>query len=549
MDSGTLLSDRYRLDRRIDRGAMGEVWRARDERLDRDVAVKILLPGLEGAGERFEREAKTLASLKGRNYVEVYDYGEELDGDRTVQFLVMELVEGESLARVLAREGPLGTERTMRIIAEAADALGTAHRSKVVHRDVKPANLLIDADDRVRVVDFGISLLVDASRLTDSKEVLGTVPYVSPERLRNQDVTGKSDLYSLGAVAYECLTGKPPFPAQDPIAVIHSHLYEDPPPLPDSIPPEVAAIVHRSLKKDPDERWESGEALAEACRTAVTGEIAMQSAPEAGPDGAAVRPDGAGADGTAGTGSDGFGSSAVGQDGAGIEPVGAGPDAAVPVGAGPDAAVPSGAGSAEERRRKQKRLALLAIATVLAVALLGVVAWSPWTGDRPRGSESADDASTLDEATNAAGEPVSSATPSTSATESATPTAEGTESTAEGGTDANESEGDSGGDGSGEGDGEPEQDAEESEQPQGGSGSVPDVTGRTTFEARDYLYSLGFTNVEPSQGYFVGEHAEVHCDVGMQEPQAGTTVDYSSRITLIYNYEDENNGGGTSCEW
>ncbi|NUQ90915.1 MAG: serine/threonine protein kinase, partial [Glycomyces artemisiae] len=242
MESGTLLAGRYRLDRLIDSGAMGAVWRARDEQLDRDVAVKILLPGLDGAGERFEREAKTLASLKGPGYVQVYEYGEELDGDRTVHFLAMELVDGVSLARLLAREERLDPERTMRIVAEAADALGEAHRRGVVHRDVKPANLLLDADGRVRVVDFGISLLVDRSRLTDSKEVLGTVPYVSPERLRNQDVTGKSDLYSLGAVAYECLTGTPPFPARDPMAVIHSHLYEEPPALPDTVPPQVAAV-------------------------------------------------------------------------------------------------------------------------------------------------------------------------------------------------------------------------------------------------------------------------------------------------------------------
>ncbi|GAA1671129.1 hypothetical protein GCM10009830_16370 [Glycomyces endophyticus] len=382
MDSGTLLSGRYRLDRPIDSGAMGAVWRARDERLDRDVAVKILLPGLDGAGERFEREAKTLASLKGPNYVEVYDFGEELDGDRTVHYLVMELVEGVSLARLLAREERLDPDRTMRIIAEAADALGAAHRRRIVHRDVKPANLLIDADDRVRVVDFGISLLVGRSRLTDSKEVLGTVPYVSPERLRNQDVTGKSDLYSLGAVAYECLTGTPPFPAQDPMAVIHSHLYEEPPALPDTVPPQVASVVSRSLRKSPDERWESGEALAEACRLATTGEIYVPPpAPEAAPV-----------------------------------------------------------------RRPWRRLALVATAVAAVAALTAVALWGTWAGDSPFGPGAGDAEQSTVEAAAGEGESAaveSSAAATASAPESP---AEESESAAEGGAGDGSGDGGSEGD-------------------------------------------------------------------------------------------------------
>ncbi|SDK61065.1 serine/threonine protein kinase [Glycomyces sambucus] len=483
MDSGTLLSGRYRLDRPIDSGAMGAVWRARDERLDRDVAVKVLLPGLDGAGERFEREAKTLASLKGPNYVEVYDFGEELDGDRTVHYLVMELVEGVSLARLLAREERLDADRAMRIVAEAADALGAAHRRGIVHRDVKPANLLIDADDRVRVVDFGISLLVDRSRLTDSKEVLGTVPYVSPERLRNQDVTGSSDLYSLGAVAYECLTGAPPFPAQDPMAVIHSHLYEEPPPLPETVPPPVASVVSRSLRKDPAERWESGEVLAEACRLAATGEIAVPPPAPAAP-----------------------------------------------------AAVPDG-----ERPRSRKRLALLTIATVLAAAVLGVVVWSPWTGDGPLGPGAGEESSLAD-ADEAAGEPTATGTgsPSASAFETESPAAEESESAAEGGSEGGGSEGDAeethGG----------EEEQEQPDEPKSGTTELPRVTGMTTFEARDYLEGEGFSNVVPDVGYYMISPEPAHCAVVQQFPSAGSTVDYADQVTLSYH---SRNAEGTTCEW
>lgn len=467
MDSGTLIAGRYRLDRSIDSGAMGAVWSASDERLRREVAVKILLPGLDGTGERFEREAQILASLKGPNYVEVYDFGEELEGDRTIQFLVMELVEGVSLARLLAREGNLDPARTMRIIAEAADALGAAHRKEIIHRDVKPANLLIDADNRVRLVDFGISLLVGRSRLTDSKEMLGTVPYVSPERLRNQDVTGKSDLYSLGAVAYECLTGTPPFPAQDPMAVIHSHLYDEPPALPESIPPQIATVVARSLQKAPGERWESGEELAEACRSAVTGEILIPAPPE--------------------------------------------PEA------GPTEVEPP---------RNRRRLVLVGIATALVLAVLAVVVWSPWSGDTPgiAGGGDGGTSAATGTAEETAGSPAVTEEATASETAAETATAEGTEAAEE----VSGTEGDSP-DETGSDD-----DTSDNETVNENSGEVPPVTGMTTFEARDHLEGLGFTNVVAELGWYDVDPEPEHCEVMSQNPASGQTVDYSTQISLSY---------------
>jgi predicted Ser/Thr protein kinase len=324
VDSGTLITGRYRLERLIASGGMGSVWRARDERLEREVAVKVLHPGIDGSQrpkDRFEREAKILASLKGPGWVDVYDFGEETDGDREALYLVMELVEGVSLAELLHREERLDPARTMRIVAEAAETLATAHRRGIVHRDVKPGNILIDADDRVRVVDFGISLFADRSRLTPTDAVLGTAPYVSPEQLRDKGVTGASDLYSLGAVAYECLTGAPPFDAEDPAAIIHGHLYSEPPELPGHVPAAIAGVVTRTLRKAPEERWPSGEDLAAACRAATTGEHPVAGAAIAAVRGAAAEKEAA-AQGTAAQGAAGQG--AIDRNGAGT----AGPTAA-----------------------------------------------------------------------------------------------------------------------------------------------------------------------------------------------------------------------------
>ncbi|SDD14363.1 serine/threonine-protein kinase [Glycomyces harbinensis] len=551
MDSGTLIAGRYRLERVIASGGMGSVWRAQDERLEREVAVKVLHAGLDGSQhprDRFEREAKTLASLKGPGWVEVYDFGEEPDGDREVPYLVMELVEGDSLAELLHREERLDPARTMRIIAEAAETLATAHRRGIVHRDVKPGNILIDADDRVRVVDFGISLFAHRSRLTPTDAVLGTAPYVSPEQLRDKGVTGSSDLYSLGAVAYECLAGAPPFDAEDPAAIIHGHLYSEPPALPGNVPPAIAGVVARTLQKTPEERWPSGEVLAAACRAATTGEHPVAAS-------SPVRGEVGGLFVTAG----GSGTGDVPA-----APVQAAPVQAAPVESGAEAATvelgpeaggrpafvpftppaeppvtPPAVASAprEEDRRKRRRLVLVGVAVAALVAAIGIVVWSPWSGDSPlqagegeatTSGEASDDASS--------GEPSASGSPSAEATsEEASPQGEATTEEG-GGTD----------EGGGETGGGSDEDDETETAPKEGSGEVPPVTGMTTFEARDYLSGQGFTGAVAELGYWFMTPEPAHCTVMQQSPPAGETADYDATISLSYH---SRNAEGTTCEW
>jgi serine/threonine-protein kinase len=505
VDSGTLIAGRYRLDRIIASGGMGAVWRADDGRLERTVAVKVLHAGLDGSQrprERFESEAKILAKLKGPGCVEVYDFGEQQDGDRTVLFLVMELVEGMSLAELLHREKRLDPARTMRFMAEAAEALAGAHRAGVVHRDIKPGNILIDADDRVKVVDFGISLFANRSRLTPSGDVLGTAPYVSPEQLRDKGVTGSSDLYSLGAVAYECLAGTPPFNAEDPAAVIHGHLYTEPPALPGDVPVEVAGIVSRSLRKTPEARWESGEILAAAARAATTGQHPIE-------------------------GSVGSSANATTADVPATARPPFLPRAEPPV-APP--ARPATVEPPEDGPLKRRRMVLVGIAVAAVLTVFAVVAWSPWTGDG--GVSAGDDTSATTEAGATTGEPSPTASSEPSETPSETPTDE--ETTADSGEDS-----DAGDDTGGE-------ENTNNDTVKEGSGEVPDVKGKTTFEARDYLNELGFSNVVATSGMWYGYPEPEHCQVMSQTPNAGQTIDYTERIDLSYHYRDS---VGTTCEW
>jgi eukaryotic-like serine/threonine-protein kinase len=272
----TLLGDRYRLDRRIAIGGMGEVWRAEDIVLSRTVAVKVLKSELTQERtflERFRTEARTTASLQANGIANVFDYGEVATGhDIPVAYLVMEYVDGEPLSAQLARDGRLPAARVLDIVRQAALALAEAHRVGMVHRDVKPGNLLVRrSDGAVKITDFGIARAADAVPLTQNGMVVGTAQYFSPEQAEGRLVGPPSDVYSLGIVAYECLAGRLPFLADSPVTVAMMQIRDVPPPLPPDVPGPVQALVMRTLAKDPRQRFADGGELADAVHAVQEG--------------------------------------------------------------------------------------------------------------------------------------------------------------------------------------------------------------------------------------------------------------------------------------
>lgn len=250
------LGERYALISLVAAGGMGEVWRARDELLGRTVAVKVLRPGFsaeEDVLRRFRDEARHAAALSHPGIAGVFDYGESGD----LAYLVMELVDGEPLSTLLRREAPLAPARALEIAGQAAFALQAAHDAGVVHRDVKPANILIRADDVVKLTDFGIARAMDAASITRTGAVLGTAAYLSPEQASGRPATPASDIYSLGLVAYECLAGRRAFDAETPVALALAQINEPPPLLSAVLPQPMRDLVGRALAKDPADRWPS----------------------------------------------------------------------------------------------------------------------------------------------------------------------------------------------------------------------------------------------------------------------------------------------------
>jgi serine/threonine protein kinase len=260
-----LLADRYRLDAVIGRGGMGQVWRGWDELLGRTVAVKVLPEKVhdEDAVRRFSLEARTAAHLNDPHVVAVYDFG--TDQDRL--YMVMELVPGQSLAKELESTTALAPSRAAFLGAQIAAGMAAAHRHGVIHRDIKPGNLLLDEQGKVSIADFGIARFTEdttaALGLTANGQVMGTVAYLSPERALGRPATTASDVYALGCVLYQLLTGTPPFTAELPAAILYQHVHTEPAPphqLDPAIPSALSLYVLRLLAKDPDERPTADEA-------------------------------------------------------------------------------------------------------------------------------------------------------------------------------------------------------------------------------------------------------------------------------------------------
>ena len=275
--SGLTFGGRYQLTSRVAIGGMGEVWQATDLVIGRTVAIKILKDeylGDPGFLERFRAEARHAALVNHEGIANVFDYGEE-DGSA---FLVMELVPGEALSSILERERVLPTDRVLDIVAQTALALQAAHAAGLVHRDIKPGNLLITPDGRVKITDFGIARIADQVPLTATGQVMGTVQYLSPEQASGHPASPTTDIYSLGIVAYEALAGRRPFTGESQVAIAMAQINETPPDLPITIAEPVRNLVYSCIAKNPADRPAAAAHLARAAQALRRGDIAAAAA-------------------------------------------------------------------------------------------------------------------------------------------------------------------------------------------------------------------------------------------------------------------------------
>lgn len=285
VDDARVLGERYRLKVRIASGGMGTVYVANDERLGRMVAVKLLKEGLsddERFVERFRREARSAAALSHPNVASVYDYGED-DG---CHFIVMEYADGRDLAHLLKEVGPLDPDRAAQIAAQIAAALGHAHAAGLIHRDIKPANVIVDEKDHVKVTDFGIARAVGDSTLTATGTIMGTAAYLSPEQAQGGEVDARSDVYAVGIVLYEMLTGSVPFSGGSAVSIAMRHLSDEvvaPSSLQRDVPAELDTVVLKATSKDPKDRFQDGTELSselQVLRRGSTAELIPEVQPE-----------------------------------------------------------------------------------------------------------------------------------------------------------------------------------------------------------------------------------------------------------------------------
>ncbi|PRZ42784.1 serine/threonine protein kinase [Antricoccus suffuscus] len=271
---GVRLGDRYQLLSPIATGGMGQVWRAEDTTLHRIVAAKILrseFTGDETFIARFRAEARNTAALSHPNIASIYDYGETVHESERLAYLIMELVDGEPLVETLIRERRLSPDRTLDILEQTAMGLGAAHRAGMVHRDVKPGNLIIRPDGVLKITDFGIARAANSVALTEQGTVVGTAQYLAPEQAEGKPAIPTSDIYALGVVGYECLAGVRPFDGDNSVAIALSQIRDTPRPLPPDVPPHVRALIQMTMAKNPLMRYRDGAAYVPVVRQVRAG--------------------------------------------------------------------------------------------------------------------------------------------------------------------------------------------------------------------------------------------------------------------------------------
>lgn len=273
LTAGHLLGNRYRLDERIATGGMGDVWRGTDVVLGRTIAVKVLRSAMLSDPEfaaRFYGEARMMAAFRHPGVVEVYDYAgaDETGGEDQVAYLVMAYVEGEPLS-TRVKQGPMPVAETMSIVAQAAEALHAAHENGTIHRDVKPGNLIVKPNGAVVLVDFGVARSNAVTSVTAVNAIVGTALYMAPEQVAKGNVSPATDIYALGAVAYHCISGHPPFDGDNALQVALRHLEDEPEPLPAHVPDDVVALISRAMAKQPADRFATAAEFAEAAFAAA----------------------------------------------------------------------------------------------------------------------------------------------------------------------------------------------------------------------------------------------------------------------------------------